>query len=148
MRTAILGSLSLASRKMQNYFDARLKAEGLTLARARAISCLAKAHRLSQAEFAHELDIESPTAVRLLDGLEKAGLLRRVPVTGDRRMNHIELTAEAQPLVEAINAAGQAGQVVLLDGIDDGDLQITLRVLSRIAENAAHASLRQKVSSK
>ncbi|SES46657.1 transcriptional regulator, MarR family [Rhizobium sp. NFR03] len=122
---------------MQTYFDAKLKAEGLTMARARALHFLVQPRTWTQAELADELDIERPSAVRLIDGMEAAGLVKRVPVPWDRRANHLELTNQAKPLLEIIDQLAQAGQTVLLEGIDDHDLEITLTVLSKIAKNAA-----------
>jgi MarR family transcriptional regulator for hemolysin len=125
---------------MQTYFDAKFKAEGLTLARARALHFLVQPRTWTQAELADELVIERPSAVRLIDGMESAGLVRRVPVAGDRRANHVELTGQAQPLLKITDKLARTGQEVLLTGINDNDLQITLAVLSKIAQNAASAT--------
>lgn len=140
MSIVVLREITLAARKLQTYFDAKLKAEGLTMARARALHFLVQPRTWTQAELADELDIERPSAVRLIDGMEAGGLVRRVPVPGDRRSNHVELTNQAQPLLEIINQLAQAGQNVLLEGIDDHDLEITLTVLSRITRNAGSAT--------
>lgn len=89
----LAADLSLASRKMRNLFDALVRERGLTLARARALLLLAETRTWTQRELAEELEIEQPTVVRLLDGMEKQGLIVRQPVAGDRRANHIKLTA-------------------------------------------------------
>ena len=68
------------SRKMRNLFDARVRAEGLPLPRARALIFLGRKGCMTQTELAEMLEIEGPTLVPLLDSLEKQGLIRRQPV--------------------------------------------------------------------
>src|SRR3954453_21559992 len=84
--------LAITSRKLRTLFDARVRAKGLTLARARALLHLARKDGMTQTELAEILEVESPTLVRLLDGLEGQGLTERRPVAGDRRANQIALT--------------------------------------------------------
>lgn len=141
MTEAVLTALSLAARKVRNYFDMKLSARGLTLARARALRCLARPRPWTQTELAEELEIERPTAVRLLDGLQKAGLIERIPVPNDRRANHIELTDRAEPLLRILDEVVLSGGEVLLKDIDPDELKTTLKVLSAIADNAAIATL-------
>lgn len=64
---------------------------------------------LLQRELAEALTISRPTATRLLDGLERKGLVRRVVAEGDRRESLIEPTAAAKKIGPALNAA--SGQV-------------------------------------
>jgi DNA-binding MarR family transcriptional regulator len=51
---------------------------------------------LSQADLAERLGIERARLVRLLDGLEKRGLIRRQPSPLDRRSHALVLTREGQ----------------------------------------------------
>jgi DNA-binding MarR family transcriptional regulator len=64
---------------------------------------------LSQGELAEALTISRPTATRLLDGLERKGLVRRVVAAEDRRESLIHPTSAALKLGPALNAA--SGQV-------------------------------------
>jgi DNA-binding MarR family transcriptional regulator len=63
---------------------------------------------LLQGELAQALTISPPTATRLLDGLERKGLVRRA-TESDRRQCSIHPTAAAVKLGPALNAA--SGQV-------------------------------------
>ncbi|WP_156503162.1 MarR family winged helix-turn-helix transcriptional regulator, partial [Tistrella mobilis] len=85
LRSDVTNELATASRKMRTGFDALVRTRGLTLARARALMLLARHPGISQTELAGLLEIENPTVVRLLDGLEKQGLIRRTPAETDRR---------------------------------------------------------------
>lgn len=117
-------------------FDAELRAAGQTLARARALAVLAPERQgLPQRELALALSIEQPTLVRLLDGLEKQGLVTRLPDPGDRRANRVALTPEAGPVAdEVVDLSGRLRDRVL-DGIDTAQLAIALDVLRSISAN-------------
>jgi len=122
LRTGFLEELSIASRKLRTLFDARVRAKGLTLARARTLMHLARRDGMTQTELAEILEVEGPTLVRLLDGLEAQGLTERRPVEGDRRAKQIALTAEGQQLAaEVTRLANELREEVLAD-IPEADL--------------------------
>jgi MarR family transcriptional regulator, temperature-dependent positive regulator of motility len=64
---------------------------------------------LLQRELAEALTISRPTATRLLDGLERKGLIGRHVAEGDRRESLIHSTPAARKIGPALNAA--SGQV-------------------------------------
>jgi len=72
--------------------------------------------------------------VRLLDGLERQGLIVRMPMEGDKRAKRIELTAASQGLVKDLEDITKAMRKELLDGVDQKSLDTTLAVLHRVAE--------------
>lgn len=59
---------------------------------------------LSQADIAETLGIERARLVRLLDGLERRGLIRREPSPSDRRSHALVLTREGQRDLKRIKA--------------------------------------------
>jgi DNA-binding MarR family transcriptional regulator len=63
---------------------------------------------LSQADLADTLGIERARLVRLLDGLEKRSLIRRLPSPTDRRSHALFLTREAQQKLKRIKALAAA----------------------------------------
>ena len=101
-RERLLDDLSRVQRKMRALFDARVKERGLTLPRARALLILGRGAQLNQRELAEELDIETPTLVRLLDGMEKQGFSERQSVEGDRRAKQIAMTPRGAKVAEDI----------------------------------------------
>jgi MarR family transcriptional regulator for hemolysin len=116
LRAEFLEELSVTSRKLRTLFDARVRAKGLTLARARTLMHLARKDRMTQTELAEILEVEGPTLVRLLDGLEVQGLTERKPVEGDRRAKQIALTAEGHKLAaEVTRLANELREEVLAD---------------------------------
>ena len=131
----LAADLSLASRKMRNLFDALVRERGLTLARARALLLLAETRTWTQRELAEELEIEQPTVVRLLDGMEKQGLIVRQPVAGDRRANHIKLTAIGSDHLEDLRRATGRLREALVSGLTALEITNAGAVLRAINQN-------------
>ncbi|WP_439495419.1 MarR family winged helix-turn-helix transcriptional regulator [Bosea sp. (in: a-proteobacteria)] len=127
--------LSTSSRKMQTVFDSLLRQRGLTLARARALVQISRNPGINQSELAKILAIESPTMVRLLDGMEKQDLIQRGASAGDRRAKQLSLTETARSEVQQIEALSRVVGGFMLRGVDEADLGIALRVLGRVVEN-------------
>lgn len=135
LRSDVTNELATASRKMRTGFDALVRTRGLTLARARALMLLARHPGISQTELAGLLEIENPTVVRLLDGLEKQGLIRRTPAETDRRVKRIDLTEEAEDQVDEIEDLAEVMRSTMARGIPEADLTVTLKVLRRMIAN-------------
>ncbi|MGH9916066.1 MAG: MarR family winged helix-turn-helix transcriptional regulator [Pyrinomonadaceae bacterium] len=120
---------------MRTLFDARVKQRGLTFARARTMMLLDRMEILSQKDLAEELEIETPTMVRLLDGLEKQGFIERRSVEGDRRAKQIVMTPLGAELASEVNQLAQELRAEFLQGIDDKALFATLEVIRAINRN-------------
>ncbi|GEO82542.1 MarR family winged helix-turn-helix transcriptional regulator [Pararhodospirillum oryzae] len=133
-RDEFLGTLSLAGRKVRTLFDALLRHQGLTLSRARLLLHLSRHQGVTQTELAGVLELEPPTVVRLLDALERQGLVERRPVPGDRRSKHVLLTEASRPSLEAVERLTVIMRHHLLSDISDEDLGVTARVLERLAQ--------------
>jgi len=103
---------------------------GLTAPRASALSVLVFRGPLTMSQLAEAEQVRRPTITRLVDGLERRGLVRRVSHAGDGRVQLVEATAAGRRLLQK----GRARRVErLMDGIVqlDGEDQ---RVLARAAE--------------
>jgi MarR family transcriptional regulator for hemolysin len=110
---------------------------GLTLARARLLMELAREDGLIQSDLAGLLEIEQPTLVRLLDGLERNGMIERRAVAGDRRARHVFLTPMARAQAEDILAFLVGLRADILQGITPQELELALSVLRRTSRNIA-----------
>lgn len=137
---SFLTELSTASRKLRTLFDGLVRQRDLTLSRARALLHLSRCPAINQTELANLLEVEGPTVVRLLDGMEKNGLIERSAIDGDRRAKQISLTPVARHQVEEIEEiSGQIGRDVLRE-IDPTELEIAIRVLRQMIRNMEPAS--------
>ncbi len=79
------------------------------------------------------LGVTRPNITKLIDGLERQGLVRRLPHPDDRRMVQAELTAEGA----AVTARALPGRVARLEGVweplDDVELAQLVTLLTRAA---------------
>jgi DNA-binding MarR family transcriptional regulator len=73
---------------------------------------------------------------RMLDRLEEKGFIRRVPSQADRRVVHLELTAEGDALWPVITPRVVKMLNRLLTGFKRKDLEILMSLLRRILANA------------
>jgi MarR family transcriptional regulator for hemolysin len=138
-RERILDELSRVHRKMRALFDARVKERGLTLARARTLLILGRGVSLNQRELAEELDIETPTLVRLLDGMEKQGFIERQSVEGDRRAKQIAMTAHGARVAMEVQDLARSLRGDLLSGISAANMETAVAVLLAMGDNISRS---------
>ena len=106
------------------------KAMGLTAPRASALSVLVFRGPVTMSQLAEAEQVRRPTITRLVDGLERRGLVRRVRHAGDGRVQLVEATTAGRRLLQK----GRARRVErLMGGIAHLDAE-DQRVLARAAE--------------
>ncbi|WP_111732879.1 MarR family transcriptional regulator [Roseovarius amoyensis] len=126
-------SLASSSRMWRRYLDLRFRDLDQSQARWSVLFELSRNEVVTQVELARTLGIEAATLVRLLDGLEGAGLIERRPSAADRRAKTLHLTEAACPLIVRMEEISAASRAEILEGISQQDLRIATKVLSRIA---------------
>ncbi|MBL8702747.1 MAG: MarR family transcriptional regulator [Alphaproteobacteria bacterium] len=122
------------SRKWRTCLNARLKHTGLSEARWIALLRLSLLGPIAQGDLADQIGIRGPTLVRLLDALERQGLIERKSGAGDRRVKRIHLTRKAQPVLRRITTISDRLRAELMAGIRPGDLETAYRVLRTIGD--------------
>ncbi|KPX37375.1 MarR family transcriptional regulator [Pseudomonas savastanoi pv. glycinea] len=116
--------------------DRRLADLGLSQARWLVLLHLARfAEPPTQRELAQSVGVEGPTLARLLDSLEKQGLVQRQAVVEDRRAKKILLSDTALPLIEKIETIANVLRIELFEGVSEEDLRVSMRVHSQILAN-------------
>ncbi len=83
-------------RMLRTVFERRVRDLGLTRAQWIIIARVHRRPGMSQSEIADLIEIEKASAGRLIDRMEAKGWLERRPDPGDRRINRLHLTAEAE----------------------------------------------------
>ncbi|AMY72167.1 MULTISPECIES: MarR family transcriptional regulator [Alphaproteobacteria] len=126
-------SLAASSRMWKRYLDLQFRDLGLSQARWSVLFEISRNEQATQIELARVLAIEAASLVRLLDGLENAGLIERRPSAEDRRAKTLHLTEAAWPLIDRMKAISAASRAAILEGISQQDLRIATQVLSRVA---------------
>jgi len=136
-KQSLIAALVGTARALQTLFDAQLREMGITAARGRVLWFLAKKlpDGATQSDVTDYLRVENPTAVRILDGLETLGHIRRRPSETDRRAKIIELTEAGRPIAEEVVRESRMLYRNVLDDISDEDFATTKRVLDTVLRN-------------
>ncbi len=93
----LLNVLGGAERTVENHLDAALGAQGLSIAKLRALHQLVTASDpLSLGQLAERLACVRSNITQLVDRLEQDGLVQRMPDSNDRRSLRANITAEGR----------------------------------------------------
>jgi MarR family transcriptional regulator for hemolysin len=128
--------LTVTTRAWSTYLDKRLSPLGLTGPRWHLLVELANLKEPpSQTELASLLNIESASLIKMLDAMEKADLLRRVPHKTDRRTKTIEITKAGLKVMGNISAIAKDVRKILLEGVAAEDMEVSMKVFDIITAN-------------
>ena len=85
-------------------------------------------------ELADAAGIASPTATRMLDGLEREGVINRRPSETDRRSVLVELTAVGRVQTEEAREAARAARLELYRRLEPHEREEAERIVRRLTE--------------
>lgn len=126
----ISSGMVVAARHWRRICQAALTGYGISEACAVPLLMIVRlGDGVHQVAVAQAAGLESPSLVRLLDQLCKAGLVCRSEDPLDRRAKALSLTAEGRRLAESIEGELVRLRRQVLRGIDQADLEATLRVI-------------------
>src|SRR5215212_9117367 len=91
---------------LRRAFDRRAVGLGVTRAQWKVLFKLTRMPGLRQVELADMLEIEPITLCRIIGRLEEAGWVERARDPADRRAWRLEVTQQAQPLIEKLKGVG------------------------------------------
>ena len=130
----ITGKASIAiARRLQK----KLNATGLniTIEQWSVLYHLWKQDGLSQQELCNATFRDKPSITRLVDNLEKLGLVKRVPSETDRRINMIYITKQAQKLQEQTMALAEDTLNEALTKVPSENIEVCKEVLQIVYDN-------------
>ena len=134
------------AHSLRKAFDRLAVGLGVTRAQWKVLFKLTRRPGLKQVELADMLDLEPITLCRIVDRLEEAGLVERARDPEDRRAWKLHVTAQAQPLVDKLQAVGAELVGHAFSGIDPEEIEITRKVLARVRENAGSIGTMNRAS--
>jgi DNA-binding MarR family transcriptional regulator len=105
----------------------------LTPSRVTALSLIAMEADITQAALARRLDIAGPSALKVVDALEAAGLVRREDVAADRRRYSLTLTDEGRARLDALRVALADYELRLAKGLSAAERRQLMDLLGRVA---------------
>jgi MarR family transcriptional regulator, transcriptional regulator for hemolysin len=121
------------ARRIRQSVDGELRAYGLSEATWRPLAYLGRlGEGIRQKELAQALGIEGPSLVRLLDSLERRGLVERREDERDLRARGIYLTKSGRQLQSRVLKISESIQRRLLSAVRRSDLETCDRVFRAI----------------
>lgn len=135
IRQEIFDDLAAFNRKLRAAFDALVREHGMTLSRARVFRKLSRRDGINQRELADELELETPTLVRILDAMEAQNFIERRAALSDRRAKQIFMTESGKVVAADVEALATGVRGDILEGISDEDVGMALKVIRAMTAN-------------
>jgi DNA-binding MarR family transcriptional regulator len=130
----ITGKASIAiARRLQKKFNQHELP--LTIEQWSVLYQLWKEDGLSQQELCNATFRDKPSITRLIDNLEKAGLVKRVGDENDRRINKVYVTKAAQKLQDQTMILAEETLNEALEGVPPEQINMCKEVLQRVYDN-------------
>jgi len=118
--------------------DERLRPWGMTQTSWRTLWLLRTAsERYNQCTLAERLGIETPTLARVVERMERLGLLCRTSDQRDRRQKHVEITERGRQLAAEIEVEVLAVRARMLAGLDAAELGAGIALCEKILGNTS-----------
>ena len=127
--------LSNVARMMRTLADARARNHGMTRAQWMILVWLDRQPGMSQNEMAALIEVEPITVGRLVDRLERRGMVERRPDPADRRIWRLHLKPEAEPMLQEIAKARVELNAMMIAGLPKKDLDTTIDCLLQMKTN-------------
>ena len=125
------------AHRWRRVLDGALQPTGLSQSTWRTLFHLAHmGDGILQKDLAVAIGIEGPSLVRLLDNLEKDGLIERRAAANDRRGKTLHLTALGRARNREVMAIADDVRAQLLEGSTDAEIRTCLAVFDRLRANA------------
>jgi len=124
--------ISDVARLLRTVFDRRVRTLGLTRAQWLVLTRLHRRPGASQSELAEMMEVEKATAGRLIDRLEIKGWVERRAQIGDRRVNRVYLTAEAERVHKRMWRIAEATVNDALADLSEREVAQLLKLLVRV----------------
>ena len=131
--------LVMAGRTWSTHIDNVLRgATGQSRARWQTLFVIAFGDQpATMTDIGVRLNVQWPTLVRVLDGLEKDGLISRIDNPRDGRSRLVSITEAGQAMLTQVKPVADAERSALLDGFTDEELSHCAAVLQRLLERTS-----------
>jgi MarR family transcriptional regulator, transcriptional regulator for hemolysin len=128
--------ISRTAKALDRALDDALSAVGGSTATWLVLSSLKAGEHRTQGALAEAVGVQQPTLTHHLDGMTRAGLVRRERDPGNRRVQQVTLTEEGEALFLRLRRAAAAFDGRLKAGLDDDEVGELRRLLAQLVENA------------
>jgi DNA-binding MarR family transcriptional regulator len=128
----LLGMIGKAQRSRANE---ALSETGLYAGQERVLLELSKQDGLTQSQLVETMCVQPPTVSKMLDRMEKTGLVERHPDAEDSRVTRVCLTDQGRNLNEDVCALWHDLEARVIEGLSIEERIILRRLLLQIYEN-------------
>jgi DNA-binding MarR family transcriptional regulator len=133
-----MATTAVARRLQKNFRNAGLE---ITIEQWSVLYHLWKEDELSQQELGTRTFRDKASITRLIDNLEKQGLVTRVASNTDRRINKVCLMDAAKPLQQITYDLANQTMNEALQNISKDEIEVVKNVLQRVYDNLTHPDL-------
>ncbi|MCC6471457.1 MAG: MarR family transcriptional regulator [Alphaproteobacteria bacterium] len=123
------------ARLLRTRFEQKARGLGLTRAQWRALAHIERNPAINQARLAEILEVEPISLARLVDRLEKLGLVERRPHPTDRRMHTLHVARKSLPMIDKLHVLGAEAREEAMLGLAKADREALLEMLLHIKSN-------------
>jgi MarR family transcriptional regulator, organic hydroperoxide resistance regulator len=123
----------LAVRRAKGRASARPPAAGLSLAQYHLLAPLSHGGAQTIRALAAAAGVAAPTATRMLDGLDRDGLVTRTPSATDRRCVTVALTTKGRRALDRTHASIAAARARIADSLSAEEREQATALLRRLA---------------
>jgi DNA-binding MarR family transcriptional regulator len=122
-----------AVRRAKGRAAARPPEHGLSFAQFHLLAPLAAGGALTIRALAEAADVAPPTATRMLDGLDRDGLVTRSPSATDRRCVTVDLTPQGRKALGRTQTAMAEARARIASSLSDAEREQATALLRRLA---------------
>lgn len=123
-------------KQITDAFGRRLEKKGITRIQWIALYYLGKNENLNQNDLANLMNIKGSTVARLIDRMERDGLVIRKKDSKDRRVTILIISKNGLEINEDLMAEGTLFSDEIMDGISEEELIVFNNVMSKMLENS------------
>lgn len=124
-----------AMKQISEAFGRRLKETGVTRIQWIALYFIAKDQPITQGNLSRLMDVKDSSGGRLLDRMERDGLILRNRSQKDKRVIYVSLTDKGNSLFQELLPYGDHFNNDLIEGIEEEELKIFEKVLAKMVDN-------------
>ena len=137
LQEVLFYALESASKAYRRFAQARLHASGIdiTIDQWLVLKTLHESPDLTLGQIGTAVFKDFASVTRIVQLLERKGLLRRKPHTTDGRRSELVLTRAGVSVIRSVEPIAQANRRQALDGIDAAEVTRLRELLKRIVDN-------------
>jgi MarR family transcriptional regulator, transcriptional regulator for hemolysin len=139
LQDVIFYSVESATKAYRRFAQARLQESGIdiTIDQWLVLKTIHQSPDVTLQQVGTAVFKDFASVTRIVQLLERKGMLRRKPHPSDGRRSELLLTAAGESLIRRVEPIAQAYRKQALDGIDAEEVARMRAVLERITENCA-----------